>query len=217
MHYIHGSFAFTFDRRSANKLTTALVQEFSREIVKALKTNKKQMLNYVKSIVRENLMNSPEVQSIIDDSGKLRVELGIVSGNTDILRVIDEIINRINIDINKSGTPSKDINIEMKIYIEGEYVDLYSKTYSSYVSKGGAKVEWLSWLLEAGNTDVVFGYKIRYGVDIGRTGDAIMMPSKTSNWRVPPEFSGVADNNFVTRSFENVDKELLKFIGDIMK
>lgn len=216
MSFISGSFSISFDNRSIKKFTNALITEVAKEIRKILNSNKSRIKEHVRLIVRENLMNSPEVKSIIDENGKLRIELGLENGANDIIKIIDEIVSKTTIDIKQSGNQSSSIDIEIKIYIDTEYVDLYSKQYSSYVTNSGAKVEWLNWLLEAGNTEVVFGYKIKYGVDIGRTGDAIMMPSKTSNWRVPPEFSGVSNNNFITRSFENVDKELLNFIGGIL-
>lgn len=216
MSLLKGYFTISFDKRSSDKLSTLLVKEMSGEIRKKLKSNQKQITSFVRSIVRQNLMNSPEAQSIIDDNGRLRIELGLKNGASDIVNIVDQIVSKTNIEFDESGTPSKEIQINIKIYLEGEYVDLYSKSYSSYATKNGVKIEWLNWLLEAGNSDVIFGYKIKYGIDIGRTGEAIMMPSKTANWRVPPEFSGTAENNFITRSFEGVDQELLKFIGGII-
>jgi hypothetical protein len=161
-------------------------------------------------------MNSPEVKSLSDPDGKLRVELGVVDGAGDIAKIIDDIVSKITMSISNIGTPSKGIDISIMIFIDEEYTNLYSKTYSSYTTKSGTKIEWLNWLLEAGNSDVVFGYKIKYGVEIGRTGDAVMMPSQSANWSVPPEFSGVADNNFITRSFEGVDVALSNFIGGLL-
>lgn len=217
MRLLNASLSLTFDKRASGKLTTALVAEMSKAIIQTLNKNKKSITTHVRSLARANLMDSPEVKSIMDENGKLRIELGVVNGDSDIVKIIDEIISKTNVSVIKSGTPSKEIIIEIKTYIEAEYIDFYSKSYSSYITSGGTQVEWLSWLLEAGNTDVVFGYQIKYGVDIGRTGEAIMLPSKTANWRVPPEFSGVSDNNFVTRSFANIDKELLKFIGGLLQ
>jgi hypothetical protein len=197
-------------------MTTALVDATSKEISKTLNKNKNNILLHIKNIIRNNLMNSPEVKSLSDPDGKLRVELGVVDGAGDIAKIIDDIVSKITMSISNIGTPSKGIDISIMIFIDEEYTNLYSKTYSSYTTKSGTKIEWLNWLLEAGNSDVVFGYKIKYGVEIGRTGDAVMMPSQSANWSVPPEFSGVADNNFITRSFEGVDEALSNFIGGLL-
>lgn len=216
MNFITGTMTIKFDSRSTKKLTTEIIKEYSNQILKQLKNNKEKILIFIKSIIKQNLENSPEVQSLSSEDGKLRVELGVVDGSGDIGKFIDAIVSKVQIDINKLGTSSQGIDISIIIFINAEYANFYSQTYSSYVTEGGAKVEWLNWLLEAGDTDIVFGYKIKYGVEIGRAGDAIMMPSKSSNWSIPPEFSGVENNNFVTRSFDGIDQELLTFIGGIL-
>jgi hypothetical protein len=45
-----------------------------------------------------------------------------------------------------------------------------------------------------------------------RTGSAIMVSSQKINWRVPAQFAGTVNNNWVTRAIERLDDSLLQQI-----
>lgn len=75
-------------------------------------------------------------------------------------------------------------------------------------------IAWLEWLLKSGDKIVVRDYTFVLGNSkSSRTGLGIMRESKSGRgWRIPPEHSGTATNNFVTRAIDGN----LKRIGDII-
>ena len=205
------------DARSVDKIKSLLLKEAVNNILHALRKNKNQILKELKYISRKNLLNSPEVKGLMDENGKLRAELGIEYSSSTIDGIIDFITNSIDVDISKNINKGFDLNVEISFTNKKQIEEIYNQSFSYYETEKGVKIEWLKWLLEAGNKDVIFGYRIRYGVDLGRTGDAVMIKSKKANWRVPPEFSGTEDNNFITRSLSTLDHEMSTYIEQIIQ
>ena len=60
-------------------------------------------------------------------------------------------------------------------------------------------------------TDYAFSTDIGSG-QRSRTGLGVMRKDTRKRWRVPPQFSGTSDNNFVSRSLEQVSIEIEKTI-----
>lgn len=205
----------SLDDKSLNKIRSALVKELSDNIFILLKKQKTFIKNFAVNKVKKYLLDSPEVNDLLDENGRLKVELGIKSSTNDVYNLVNFIAESLVIDFDKNN---KDINaiVNLEIKSNKQLADLYLEPFSHYITEKGVKIEWLKWLIEAGDSDVIFGYKIRYGVDIGRTGEAIMIKSKHANWRVPPEFSGTIDNNFITRSLSNLEKDLSEYIENIL-
>lgn len=203
------------DPRSIEKIKKAIIKECINEIYKTLNSKKKYILDFCKSKIKSYLEQSPEIQSLINDNGKLRVELGINNSGGKIDSLIDYIAGSIDIVFEKfdGGAFESIVSITLN---SSRMKDIYSESFASYETEKGVNIEWLKWLLEAGNKDVIFGYKIRYGVSVGRTGEAVMIKNKQANWRVPPEFSGTIENNFITRSISSLDSDLTDYIETII-
>ena len=60
---------------------------------------------------------------------------------------------------------------------------------------------WLDWLITEGDKPIVKGYKYVNDV-IGRSGQGIMKQQNGESWRVPPEFAGDINDNFITRALD---------------
>ena len=86
---------------------------------------------------------------------------------------------------------------------------LLNKDFSSYDSNGNS-VDWLNWLLLAGDTIVVADYEVIYKrTRSSRSGRGLMIsPEMTKGFRVRPEMSGVEDDNWITRSLLVAEKKL---------
>ena len=76
-------------------------------------------------------------------------------------------------------------------------------------------LHWLRWLLESGNKILVVNYHYTPSVGFGRSKIGIM--DKGGAWRVPPEFAGILDDNFVTRAFLGKEKDLNALFSRILK
>ena len=49
----------------------------------------------------------------------------------------------------------------------------------------------------------------------GRSRGGVMMANAQS-WRVPPQFSGTDENNFITRAFSGREKEVQDLFGQLL-
>ena len=205
-----------FDQKSRDKLRQQLVKESINVIHRSLKSREKKINSFCIDRVKNYLMDSPEIKSLLEDKGKLHIELGVPDASTNIERLVHYISESLVVEFNKVDNKSIDASVEIILKNSKDLKDIYSQSFAFYETEKGTKIEWLKWLLEAGNQDVIFGYKIRYGVDVGRTGDAVMIKSRQANWRVPPEFSGTIDNNFITRSLSNIEQDLATYIESII-
>ena len=69
----------------------------------------------------------------------------------------------------------------------------------------GGDLHWLRWLLLEGYKVLVVGFHFRFQPGRGRSQLGYMR--KGGFWRVPPEYAGTADDNFVTRALRNPANE----------
>ena len=53
-------------------------------------------------------------------------------------------------------------------------------------------------MLTQGNATIITGYEYNAGTGLGRSGGGNMKSGGA--WRVPPEYAGTLDDNFVTRA-----------------
>ena len=97
--------------------------------------------------------------------------------------------------------------------IQQDYSDVLSSTYASITDKNtGSVVPWLYWLLLGGGGILVENYEIKIGPNPrSRSGNAIMV-SSSKNWRMPADYVGLADNNWVYRAIGSLDSEIENMI-----
>lgn len=66
-------------------------------------------------------------------------------------------------------------------------------------------LHWLNWLLTRGDQIIIVGYEYNPETGLGRSKLGNMKSG--NSFRVPPEFSGTVDNNFITRALSGNDQE----------
>jgi hypothetical protein len=71
---------------------------------------------------------------------------------------------------------------------------------------------WLQWLLLEGNATIVRNYTVSFGPNrFSRTGFALMRPSLQS-WKVPSEFAGTINDNWITRAIDGAESNIQKLL-----
>lgn len=158
------------------------------------------------------LTSEPEYQSLV--SGKLQYEFGIPSSAQKVNHIIhiwsdNIIVQTIPIKITGSSIVGG-FSLNM---IKDNYDDvLYNDAAIVVDNKTGSVLPWLEWLLLYGGKIIVSNYEVKVGPNpYSRTGLAIMKPSKR-DWRVPAEFAGTKDNNWVTRALNRLDEDIPNII-----
>ena len=78
--------------------------------------------------------------------------------------------------------------------------------------------------IEAGIESFDFSDNDNYSIEYGRYAkrsrsgqDAIMVKSKSGGWKMPTQYAGVEENNFITRAFEGRESEISKIISKHVK
>lgn len=182
------------------------------EIKKVISKNISKTLSRVETRlqdrVRTLISDSEEVSSI--RNGELQGQLGIVlTGGIDV--IIDQFSKSVNVQYLPKG---KFGTIVIRI-INSDYSDVLSLpesfySYSETDGRGGI-IEWLRWLLLEGRSTIVAGYDFQPGAE-GRTNKGMMVKMQNGGWSIPSRFAGTANDNFVTRSLMNIDKDIESII-----
>jgi len=166
-------------------------------------------------IIRGYVLGSPEVNSL--RGGPLQYEVGAVDAR--VAGAINFLIQRLVSTINITYTP---FNLAGGRFVSKLEISCFPKTLiddmlnhpdSRYLTDKGVEIPWMSWLLTIGDRMIVRKYQVNYSAKFNsRTGGATMKQVKSGGWRVPPQFSGTRDNNFITRALDNVGVYISQYL-----
>jgi hypothetical protein len=93
--------------------------------------------------------------------------------------------------------------------IKSDFSDVLGSDYAIMTDNiRGYSLPWLKWLLLDGTAIIIDNYTVTMGYNkYSRTGGAVMTRTGGA-WRVPPQYSGTMDDNWITRSIENSKDEI---------
>lgn len=164
-------------------------------------------------IVKDALTLEPEYASLL--SGQLRSELGVPDADSKIDQIFSAWSNNLVVQSRPISMKGSGLSGGFSINIvKSDFSDVLSLPSSVVVDNiSGSVIPWLQWLLLEGNKILVRDYKLRMGSNSrSRTGNAIMVSSTKDNWRVPAQFAGTINNNWVTRAIDRLDDSILSYI-----
>jgi hypothetical protein len=185
-----------------------------KAMLKHINRNIKGIIRDMKTTVQEaiaiGLKKSPIYKELI--GGKLGYELGFRKGSAQ--RHVDGIIEQLSkqfiIDFKDFKFNGISIDGGFDIYaIESDFSEVLNNKYAEIKIKGGS-LPWLKWLLVEGDKIIVSTHKVVF-IDTkrSRSGHAIMVEGGIRPfWRIPPEWSGVIDNNWITKACDDISDEI---------
>jgi hypothetical protein len=165
----------------------------------------------IKILLRKALQNEPEYSSLIN--GDLRREFGI-ENVSNVNTVIENISNTIFVEINTLKINNTGLSGGIKLNIVPSDLSNITNDQSAFVvdNDRGYSLPWLEWLLFKGGEIIIRNFEVKYGPSSrSRSGDALMVQSDSS-WRVPAQFSGTEQNNWITRALSTMEQDILKLI-----
>lgn len=195
-----------------NKITSALVVQVNQLLSK----NQGNLINKAKALVKQWIAAQPEIVSLkSSDSSSLAGLFGLTPPNADRAAnvIIDAVVSSLNIKLvpyNKTFTTG------------GLEISFQPSDFSNLLSlqEGHTKIyngdlHWLQWLLQRGDSIIITNYQYNPGTGLGRSGLGSMVQG--GSFRVPPQFSGTDNNNFITRALigPSQEKELTKLFKEI--
>jgi hypothetical protein len=167
--------------------------------------NQAKLLSRIKQLAGSWIISQPEILSLSSSSPEsLSGQFGIPSGL--IQSIIYAIINALKNSISSKFIPYNDkLSGGIEIYFQPKnFINLLSLPEGHIIYNGG-DLHWLDWLLKRGDNIIVANYRYNPQSGIGRSGLGIMIPG--NSFRVPPQFSGTEDDNFITRALIGPQQE----------
>jgi hypothetical protein len=201
--------------QGSGDLARYITQNFIQIINKNFFSKKNIIQQNISSIVIESIKAQPEYSSL--KSGVLRNQFGIAN-----VSVVDSILSElddIQVQLIKPRALKNGIEASLIVnMIKEGFPDILGSSGASYVSEKGSQIDWLRWLLLEGNNSVVVGYKYFPKADPrSRTGKGIMIKGESAIYRVPPEFAGTAENNWITRGINEALPQIESYINQMVQ
>lgn len=194
---------------AANKEIVKVVGE---SISFAIRKTRTLFVQEIKTALRQDIVYL-ELLNYID--GILYYDVGLANAGQVAEQIVELVVS--SIELRKLPARRNDLGgIGLTVLKDG-IQPILSLPMGSYQSKGG-KVDWLDWLLTAGTSEVISGYRVMYGFfDTSRTGQAIMVKSKTKGFSIDPDYAGTENDNWITRSLKRVEGNISNLFQKVIK
>jgi len=177
-----------------------------------LRKNYSRVVNSLNQKIPVWIREQPEIQSLLQQGipGELNTVFGLIPGQASLTvqNIIDAIKSSTTINIEKLNRKySGDISFSFQ---SSDFSNLLGLASGYVTTEKGENLHWLDWLLMRGDSVILVGYQYEPTLGVGRSGGGIMV--KSGFFRVPPQYSGNPQNNFITRAFSNREAEIQKIM-----
>ena len=192
-----------------NKVNEAMAAHANSQINR----NYSRTLATAKKYVGMWIAEQPEMQSIT--GGGLAGHLGIRKSDASglVVSVVEAVAMATEFKFSKFDKKMRgkaELNFQ-----PSHFANLLALPQSFINTAKNTKLHWLDWLLTQGNRAIIVGYEYVPQAGKGRSGMGTMKAGKA--WRVPPEFAGYRDDNFITRAFINKEQDRAKLFKDALE
>lgn len=188
-------------------------QAIADEVNSRLLKNKNTILVKSKALVSSWILSQPEINSL--QSGELAGQLGLYPGQSfnSTNAIINSVENSIVIDF-KKFSPKLVGGLEVQ-FQPSNFLNLLNLP-QGFVNYSGGSLHWLEWLLIKGDSVIVANYQYNPQTGLGRSGLGNMIEG--GFFRIPPQFSGIDSDNFITRALIGTqqEKQISQIFEDIL-
>ena len=196
-----------------SQISKLILDEIRKVVDEVLLKSTSSIVSMVRDIFTDAIINSETWTSL--RNGRLRAEFGLPEDVEDRLKDILEIwLRAIKIDYKQTVIRHDRLTGGITLtLLDTTWNDVLSSQASVIFTKVGQALPWLEWLLVMGDKVIIKDYKvITKMTPASRSGMAIMTKTYTGRWRVPPEFSGSINNNFVTKIMDDIADKINNII-----
>jgi|694.fasta_scaffold02450_4 hypothetical protein len=201
---------------SVGQIESNILSALSVQFNASMKSKKNKILQDIKTLIPFWISSQPEMQSLLSsDPLSLVGQFGITISPTAIVSaIVSSVVNSANILIIPYDKKLNGGGIELNIQPDN-FANLLGLPQGHSVYQDG-NLHWLDWLLNRGDEIIVAGYQYNPQTGIGRSKLGNMKTG--GSFRVPPEFSGTEQNNFITRALvgSNQEKQISKIFETIL-
>jgi len=179
---------------SIEKNIKSAMAEYINDI---LQKNQNGIANDIKKFIPSWIKLQPEIQSLLSNDPSSLV--GIFGITKSPSAIVDSIVNSVLGSISFKFIKFSD-NLK-----GGFTINIQPTTFSNllqlpdgYTNYVGGSLHWMDWLLLRGDEIIVANYQYNPKTGLGRSNLGNMISG--GFFRVPPQFSGTLENNFITRA-----------------
>lgn len=198
---------------SNSKIEKSILQALLPAATEFMSRANNVMQKNIINIITQYIISSPEYDSLVN--GQLKLELGIPDADNKIQRIIDIWINNTQVNYKAPKITNNQIKSSISVkMIKTNFSDVLDQP-AAFIEDTirGYELPWLQWLLLEGTAIIVDDYEVIIGPNSrSRTGYAIMTPSSSTGWSVPPEFAGTVTDNWITRAISKAKPDIEKLL-----
>lgn len=197
-----------------SQFTSDFLSVFATQINEAIRRAIPTVRSRVRQLSDRAIRESSEFISLL--AGKLRGELGVVDAAPVMQSLMERLGQATEVTFEPVRVSGDSLNGKMQVSLSRKDLsDAFSADGISYTSENGYTVDWMKWLLTSGDSIVLADYAFLgkpRDISRSRTGAGIMRHK--GGWRVPPEFSGTLDDNFIIRALLPLEEEYVRIMHE---
>lgn len=196
--------------------TTQQIQEkINRELASMINDKLFQKRSYIliesKKLAESWILSQPEITSL--NGGDLSGLFGLYAGTESsvITSIIQSVRDSVTTELVKIDPQFKKGGLRIN-FQPSNFVNLLSLKAGHVVYKDG-DLHWMDWLITQGDKIIVTDYSFNPRLGAGRSKQGTM--TNKGFFRVPPQYSGTLENNFITRAL--IGNEQQKQINELLQ
>lgn len=158
-----------------------------------------------KSLIAGWILSQPEIISLNSYmAGSLAGQFGLRPGDASAAtkKIIQSIEDSVTVEFKNL---TNNLSGGVFVYFQPTNFLNILGIREGHVRYAAGDLHWLKWLILEGDRIIVANYRYNPESGLGRSGAGNMIVG--GYFRVPPEFSGTADNNFITRALIGPEQE----------
>jgi hypothetical protein len=203
-------------KESDGQLNRSIKKALADHINRKIRSKNRSLVGRIKRSVQNWVLSQPEIRSLLSEGvpNSLNSQFGLAKGSSQgiVNSIVNAVVDSTEIEIKKVNQ-KLDGEIIFK-FQPSSFANLLSLSSGVVVTERGSNLKWLEWLLLEGDRIIIVGYKYQPSED-GRAGGGTMLSG--SGFRVPPNYSGTREDNFITRAFSGRSTELTQLISGLFK
>ena len=199
---------------SAKVIESRINQALVDKVNQKLKLGNNKAIQRARSYVQGWIAEQPEMKSIAS-GGDLAGQFGIRAGQgSSIVTAIATAVSMSTVFSFKPFTNKFKGSAKLE-FQPNSFATLLTLPAGFTATKNSGNLHWMDWILLQGNKTIIVGYEYVPDTGKGRSGMGTM--STGGMWRVPPQYAGTKDNNFITRAFLGREKQIAALFGEILR
>jgi hypothetical protein len=157
----------------------------------------------IQTLIASVFASTPEYNSLLN--GILKEVFALEDANIPLKDITGAIQQSVVVSVIPVATVGKTLNGGLVItFVKSNFQDILGLSSGSY-QKGQLNVPWLEWLLTEGDRVILANYPVQYNLkkeDRNRLSGVAVM-EKGGGWRIPTQFAGTLEDNWITRAFDS--------------